>query len=90
MKSHRLRRVNRVNSGPPDHHQGTCAFPVCRLHNDITRPRFNRAFSDSWNDTWLPKETPMKIGRAKNHETWDGGPSKSRNPDNMRYLHHKT
>ena len=31
MKSRRLRLVNWVNSGPPDHHQGTCANESLRL-----------------------------------------------------------
>ena len=33
--------------------------------SDIRRPQFNRAFDDSWSDTWLDKETMMKIEQPK-------------------------
>ena len=58
-----VRSVNRVDFGPPHHHQDTCKN--CDL-TKIVRSRFNRAFGDSWSDTWTHMDAPMKIRQTKN------------------------
>ena len=61
-RSHQVRSVNRVDSGPLNHHQDTC---VNRDLSKILQSRFNHAFDDSCSDTWMHLDPPMKIGRAK-------------------------
>ena len=46
--------------------------------SDIGRWLFNHAFREPRIDTWAHLDTTMKIGRAKNQETWDRGPPFSR------------
>ena len=58
MQSHGSRRVNQVNSSPPDHHQAHV------LNHD-----FSDAFDDSPCNTWTHREDPIKIRRAKSTES---------------------
>ena len=54
-----------MDSGPPDHQLNTCFNDDS---SDGRRPRFNHVFYDSPSNTWLRKEAPIKIGRAKKRE----------------------
>ena len=62
-----------MDSGPRDHYQDTCVN--CGISR-ILRSRCNRAFDDSWSDTWMHPDSPMKIGRAKNLEDVGSWPTK--------------
>ena len=54
-----------MDSGPRDHQLNTCFNDDS---SDGRRPRFNHVFYDSPSNTWLRKEAPIKIGRAKKRE----------------------
>ena len=61
-------------------------FIVVDCLSEILRLGFNRVFDDSWSDTWLHKDSPMKIGQAIIAGSWDCGPSKSRNLSRPKFL----
>ena len=64
-RSRRVRSVNQVDSGRPNHHQDTC------LNRDLSKilwPRLNHKIGESLIDTWPHLETLIKIRWAKIHE----------------------
>ena len=63
--------VDLVDFGPPDldHTHVTNARPSISLVKS-NGCEFNCTLGESWKDTWLPVDAPMKIRRRKSRRKW--------------------